>query len=96
MIDLGYDKMEFLTVDMMKNLYLKIFFKKEVKEPEEIEFYNKEAEIVLKAIPENAPLAEVRNYFEIQFLMKYVKEQVEVTPTEDGQQNETTQFKEDI
>lgn len=77
MKELGFDTKETLTREEMKVLYEKIFLKKEVNDPQEIEFYHKLIEKTLTDIPESVKIADVRQYFEVSFLMKHIDKEEE-------------------
>lgn len=80
---LGFDKKENLNKEEMKNLYEKVFFKREITDNEEKEFYSKIIENAVAALPEEVKMAEIRNYFDVQYLMKYIEEGV---PSMEGQE----------
>ena len=71
MKELGFDTKEFLTTNEMKTLFEKVFLKKDITDPEEIEFYKKMIDNIMKEIPEKVQKEEIRNYFEVDFLMKH-------------------------
>merc|ERR1712084_32351 len=75
MKELGFDTKEFLTNEEMRTLYNKVFFKSEITDPQEKEFYAKLIDKVMKEMPEKVPQAEVRNFFDIPFLMKHVEQE---------------------
>lgn len=73
---LNFDKKENLNKEEMRTLYEKVFYKREITDSEEKEFYNKIIENVVAALPEEVKLAEIRGYFDVQYLMKYIEEGV--------------------
>ena len=93
--NLGFDTKEFLTTEEMRTLYTKVLLKAETADAEEKAFYEKLIEKVMKEVPEQVKQADIRNFFEIPFLMKYVEqgekeeegenmaEGAEATPKED-------------
>ena len=58
----------------MSNVFLfkTVLLKAEVTDPQERAFYEKLIENVMKEMPETVKQADIRNYFEIPFLMKHV------------------------
>jgi len=86
---LGLEKKENLNKEEMKNLYEKVFFKKEITENEEKEFYNKIIANVIAGLPEEVKMAEIRNYFDVQYLMKFVEEGISPADGEGEQQDRT-------
>lgn len=84
---LGFDKKESLNKNEMKTLYEKVFYKREITDSEEKEFYNKIIENVVAALPEEVQLSEIRNYFDVQYLMKYIEEGVPANQPEDEPQD---------
>lgn len=81
---LGFDKKENLDKAEMKNFYEKVFFKREITDSEEREFYNKIIENVIATLPEEIKMSEIRNYFDVQYLMKFIEEGV--PPAEDEEE----------
>ena len=72
--DLGFEGKEFLTNEEMKTLYNKVFLSKEFEDPQEKEFYEKLVADATKELPEKILSNEIRGYFEIQHLMKFIQE----------------------
>ena len=70
--ELGFDVKESLTTDEMKTLYQKVLLKAEISDPQEREFYEKLIENVMKEVPAEVKQADIRNFFDIPFLMKFV------------------------
>ena len=68
MKELGFDTKEFLTRAEMKTLFEKVLLKIEITDPEEKSFYVDLIEGVIKEMPEIVQSADVRNYFEIQYV----------------------------
>merc|ERR1712032_689456 len=82
--NLGFDTKEFLTQDEMLTLYRKVLLKEEITDPEEKTFYEKLIEKVMKEVPERVNQADIRNFFDIPFLMKYVDQSQ--LPPEQGEE----------
>jgi len=71
---LGYDKKENLTVEEIKTLYQKVFFKREIVDEEEKQFYNKIIENAIAGLQDQIPVSDLRNYFDVQYLMRFIEE----------------------
>jgi len=69
---LGLDKKENLSKDEMKSVYEKLFYKREISDEGEREFYYKIINDVYESLPQEIPMAQVRNYFDLQYLMKFI------------------------
>merc|ERR1712032_15848 len=82
--NLGFDTKEFLTRDEMLTLYKKVLLKEEISDPEEKKFYETLIEKVMKEVPERVNQADIRNFFDIPFLMKYVDQSQ--LPPEQGEE----------
>ena len=74
MKELGFDTKESLTKAEMIALYEKVFLKKEYSEAEEKKFYEDLVNSASKDVPDKVLNSEVRNYFDIQYLMKYIQQ----------------------
>ena len=68
----------------MKTLYKTVLLKESVT-GEEREFYEKLIDTVILDVPAEIKQADIRNYFEVQFLMKYVDQPEQGEPMPDGE-----------
>ena len=73
---LGYHRKLNINKDEMKLLLEKVIFKKEAADIEEQNFYNKIISNMLAALPEEILMSEIRHYFEVEYMMKFIDESV--------------------
>lgn len=71
---LGFDTKETFSKDEMKKLYENVFFKKDITDEEEKEFYRKIIDNVYSGLPDTVNASELRNYFDVNYLMKFIEE----------------------
>ena len=71
---LGYNIKESLTKEELKVLFEKLFFRREIDDEEEKNFYTKMIESVSNSLPESILMKDLRNYFDVEYLMKFVEE----------------------
>ncbi len=71
---LGFDKKETLNKAELRSLYEKVFFKRDISDKEEKDFYEKIIDNVIAGFNEDVKMADIRNYFDVQFLMKFIPE----------------------
>ena len=83
---LGYDQKENLNKEEMRTLFENVFFNREIVDNEEKEFYSKIIDNVLGALPEQIAMAEIKNYFDVQYLMKFIEEGMAPADAEEGQE----------
>lgn len=81
--ELGFDKEEFLTHKEMRIIYEKIFFQRELNEKEKI-FFENMIQNILKEIPDKIEKNDIKKYFDIPFLMKFMSEESSLGDTENS------------
>ncbi len=69
---LGFDKKETLNKQEMRTIFEKIFFKRDMADDEEKLFFNNLIENIVSSLPETVESKNLRNYFEIEYLMKFI------------------------
>ena len=85
---LNFDTKEVLTKEDVKLLFEKVFLRPEFG-GDELQFFQKMIDSVINEVPEEVPNAELKNFFEVPFLMKYIEQN---TPSpEDDEEEDVSQ-----
>ncbi len=69
---LNLDQKEFLTKDELKTLYEKTILRSELS-PDETSYFQKMIDNIITDLPEKIEKSQIRNYFEMSFLIEYLK-----------------------
>ena len=93
--NLKYDEKEYLTKEEIYTLLEKIFIKNEFNEYD-LEFFRSLIDKIKKDLPSMVAMTDVRNYFEMPYITKFVDENPEQQAEENNDENEDNHKKDEI